>query len=105
MDLEQEMQDLSDSASLFEVNLPEYKLLRQSRREIKMLKTLWDYIFIGIYCAMQELCILYTVYCIVASEKKTLYEDISVGPSSFGNQLFVRPTRSDLCRIYGLVLK
>ena len=47
MDLEQEMQDLSDSASLFEVNLPEYKLLRQSRREIKMLKTLWDYIFIG----------------------------------------------------------
>lgn len=36
--LEQEMQQLQESASLFEVNVPDFKLLRQCRRELRMLK-------------------------------------------------------------------
>ena len=35
-----------DSAVLFEVQVPEFRLLQQCRREIKMLKQLWDYIFL-----------------------------------------------------------
>ena len=35
-----------DSAVLFEVQVPEFNLLQQCRREIKMLKALWDYIFL-----------------------------------------------------------
>ena len=37
------MQTLLESASLFEVNVPDYKQLKQCRKEIVMLKTLWDY--------------------------------------------------------------
>lgn len=40
------MASLLESASLFEVNVPEFKQLRQCRRELTLLKTLWDYIFI-----------------------------------------------------------
>jgi len=40
------MAALLESASLFEVNIPEFKQLRQCRRELNLLKTLWDYIFI-----------------------------------------------------------
>lgn len=37
---------IQDSAALFEVSVPEFKMLQQCRREIKMLKQLWDYIFL-----------------------------------------------------------
>ena len=37
-EMEQEMSDLGDSASLFEVNMPEYKQLKQCRKEVKLLK-------------------------------------------------------------------
>lgn len=43
--MERVMTSLIESASLFEVNVPEYKQLRQCRRELVMLKILWDYIF------------------------------------------------------------
>lgn len=36
--LEHEMAAINESGSLFEVNVPEFKLLRQCRRELKMLK-------------------------------------------------------------------
>ncbi len=36
--LEGEMASIYDSGSLFEVNVPEFKLLRQCRKELKMLK-------------------------------------------------------------------
>lgn len=36
--LEGDMSAINDSGSLFEVNVPEFKLLRQCRRELKMLK-------------------------------------------------------------------
>ena len=37
-DMEVEMKDLADSASLFEVNMPEFKQLKGCRREVKLLK-------------------------------------------------------------------
>ena len=36
------MKVLADSASLFEVNVPEFKQLKQCRKEVKLLKTCWD---------------------------------------------------------------
>ena len=41
--MEREMTTLADSASLFEVNIPDFKQLKQCRKEIALLKTLWDY--------------------------------------------------------------
>jgi dynein heavy chain, axonemal len=37
-EMEIEMRKLQDSASLFEVNMPDFKQLKQCRRELKMLK-------------------------------------------------------------------
>ncbi|KAF6202116.1 hypothetical protein GE061_004514 [Apolygus lucorum] len=45
-EFEDEMSQLQQSASLFELNIPEFKLLKQCRRELKMLKQLWDYVYI-----------------------------------------------------------
>jgi len=42
--MEKEMRQLLESATLFEVNVPDFKQLKQCRKEIKMLKTLWDYV-------------------------------------------------------------
>ena len=38
------MGSLLESAGLFEVNIPDFKQLKQCRKEIRMLKVLWDYI-------------------------------------------------------------
>ena len=43
-EMEREMKSLQESASLFEVNLPEYKQLKTCKRELKILKDLWDMI-------------------------------------------------------------
>uniref|UniRef100_A0A8C5KUF0 Dynein axonemal heavy chain 11 n=1 Tax=Jaculus jaculus TaxID=51337 RepID=A0A8C5KUF0_JACJA len=40
--LEKEMEQMQDSARLFEAVLPEYKQMRQCRREVRLLKGLWD---------------------------------------------------------------
>lgn len=42
--LEEEMGQMQDCARLFEVALPEYKQMKQCRREIWLLKGLWDVI-------------------------------------------------------------
>lgn len=42
--LERQMKDIQDSGSLFEVLVPEFKQLKQCRKELKMLKQLWDYV-------------------------------------------------------------
>lgn len=42
--MEGQMTSLQDSASLFEVNVPEYKQLKACRREVRLLKALWDLI-------------------------------------------------------------
>ena len=44
--MEKEMASILDSASLFEVNVPDYKQLKQCRKELCMLKLLWDYVSI-----------------------------------------------------------
>ncbi|XP_045488493.1 dynein beta chain, ciliary [Pieris rapae] len=44
--LEEEMKGIQESGSLFEVNVPEFKLLKQCRKELRMLKQLWDYVYI-----------------------------------------------------------
>ena len=41
--MEKEMTTLAQSAGLFEVNVPDFKQLKQCRKEIVLLKTLWDY--------------------------------------------------------------
>lgn len=45
-DYEKQLTDLEESSSLFEVNLPEFKAVRQVRKELRQLKHLWDYIYI-----------------------------------------------------------
>lgn len=40
------MYALSESASLFEVNVPDYKQLKACRKEIVLLKELWDMILL-----------------------------------------------------------
>ena len=42
--LEQKVVELSKSASLFEVQLPDYRQVKVCRRELKLVKQLWDYI-------------------------------------------------------------
>ncbi len=44
--MEAEMASLLESAGLFEVNVPEYKQLKTCRKEIALLKTLWDHTYI-----------------------------------------------------------
>lgn len=39
--LECEMAEIQESGSLFEVNIPEFKLLKQCRKELRMLKVSW----------------------------------------------------------------
>lgn len=36
--LEDDMKGIQESGSLFEVNVPEFKLLKQCRKELRMLK-------------------------------------------------------------------
>ncbi|KAK6645275.1 hypothetical protein RUM43_001551 [Polyplax serrata] len=47
---EDEMKKIQESASLFEVNVPEFKPIKQCRKEMKMLKQLWDYVNIVQSC-------------------------------------------------------
>ncbi|MPC52197.1 Dynein beta chain, ciliary [Portunus trituberculatus] len=42
--LEEEMHQLQDSAVLFEVVIPEFKYMKACRKELRMLKQLWDHI-------------------------------------------------------------
>ena len=44
--MEQEMKQLQEAAALFEVNVPDFKQLKMCRREIGLLKGLWDMIMI-----------------------------------------------------------
>ncbi|XP_053322781.1 dynein axonemal heavy chain 11 [Spea bombifrons] len=43
--LEEELQEIQESADLFEVAVPDYKQMKKCRTEIKLLKELWDIIF------------------------------------------------------------
>ena len=45
-ELEAQVKELQSEAGLFEVTVPKFPLIAQCRRENKMLKQLWDYIFL-----------------------------------------------------------
>lgn len=48
--LEEEMRGIQESGSLFEVNVPEFKLLKQCRKELRMLKvTFFNYKYVFYY--------------------------------------------------------
>ncbi|XP_057668614.1 dynein beta chain, ciliary [Diorhabda carinulata] len=47
---EKNMKDIQESGFLFEVNVPEFKILKQCRRDLRLLKQLWDYIYIVHTC-------------------------------------------------------
>lgn len=44
------MEDLATSAALFEVLVPEYKQLKMCRKELRLLKELWD--MVTLVCAV-----------------------------------------------------
>jgi dynein heavy chain len=37
------MAELDESSRLFEVQIPDFKQIKQCRKDVKMLNTLWDY--------------------------------------------------------------
>lgn len=49
-ELEQNMQDQAEQGNLFELTLPEFKQLKASRKEIRQLKQLWDFVNIVRSC-------------------------------------------------------
>ncbi|KAM4689042.1 dynein axonemal heavy chain 11 [Discoglossus pictus] len=51
--LEQEMIHMQESANLFEVAVPDYKQIKKCRKEIKLLKELWDIIF-NVRCSIDD---------------------------------------------------
>lgn len=50
MDFESEIQNMAKQAELFELSVPEYKHITQTRKELKQLKQLWDYVLIARSC-------------------------------------------------------
>jgi len=44
--METEMSNLDQACQLFEVQMPEFKQINQCRKDIKLLKTLWDHVMI-----------------------------------------------------------
>ena len=77
--MEEEMNALSESAGLFEVNFPDYKQLRACRREVFLLKQLWDMIEV--------------VLSSIEEWKDTLWADINVENMEMECKRFVKEIR------------
>lgn len=77
--MEEEMNALSESAGLFEVNFPDYKQLRACRREVFLLKQLWDMIEV--------------VLSSIDEWKDTLWADINVENMEMECKRFVKEIR------------
>lgn len=61
--LESEMKDIQKSGSLFEVNIPEFKVLKQCRKELRMLKVSQKlYFLFFIFCILWNVNVFYTVF-------------------------------------------
>ena len=73
------MNALSESAGLFEVNFPDYKQLRACRREVSLLKQLWDMIEV--------------VLSSIDEWKFTLWADINVENMEMECKRFVKEIR------------
>ncbi|GAB1599188.1 dynein beta chain, ciliary [Argonauta hians] len=77
--MELEMISLQESASLFEVSIPDFKQLKQCRKELCLLKNLWDYITI--------------IQSSIEHWKTTLWLDIDVDQMDIDCKLFSKDIR------------
>ncbi|XP_052825334.1 dynein beta chain, ciliary isoform X1 [Octopus bimaculoides] len=77
--MEKEMESLQISAALFEVNIPDFKQLKQCRRDLRLLKHLWDYIEIVCSCISEWKC--------------TLWVDINVDHMDMACKIFAKDIR------------
>eukprot|EP00050_Salpingoeca_kvevrii_P003770 m.233351 g.233351 ORF g.233351 m.233351 type:complete len:4592 (-) comp10879_c0_seq1:411-14186(-) len=80
MRMEEEMDALAESAVLFSVKLPEYKQLRLCRRELGLLKTLWD--------------LIYLVRAEFRSWQTTLWKEVNVETMDATCKRFLKDIRS-----------
>ena len=71
---------LQESAGLFEVSIPDFKQLKQCRKEIVLLKVLWDYVFI--------------VRTSIDDWKTTLWAEINVEQMEMDCKKFAKDIRS-----------
>lgn len=55
--MEKEVAELQESTNLFDVTIPDYRDIKSCRREITVLKELWD-----IVVFVQVSCLIYTIY-------------------------------------------
>ena len=78
--MEAEMKSLREAAGLFEVSVPEFKQLQTCRREIKLLKVLWDMIML--------------VQSTFSDWNTTLWKDINVENMEMECKKFVKDIRS-----------
>ena len=74
------MGSLREAAALFEVNVPEFKQLKACRREIALLKSLWDMIML--------------VKSSFSDWNTTLWKDINVEQMEIECKKFVKDIRS-----------
>ena len=78
--MEAEMKTLKQGAGLFEVSVPEFKQLQTCRREIRLLKTLWDMIIL--------------IQSSFTDWNTTLWKDINVENMEMECKKFVKDIRS-----------
>ncbi|XP_071954573.1 dynein beta chain, ciliary-like [Antedon mediterranea] len=79
-EMETQMASLQASASLFEVNVPDYRQLKVCRKEVCMLKTLWDMIIL--------------VRSSIDDWKTTLWQEINVEQMEMDCKKFAKDIRS-----------
>lgn len=72
---ENELERLMKSSALFEVTFPDFKLIKQCRKDIKLLKQLWDYVSL-VQFSMDDW-------------KSTRWGDINVEQSSFDQSTLI----------------
>lgn len=77
--MEAEMSAIQESADLFEVNFPDFKQLKACRREVCMLKNLWDMITLVLSC--------------INDWKTTSWSDINVEAMEMDCKKFVKDIR------------
>ena len=79
-EMEKEMKYIHEAAQLFEVNTSDYKQLKACRKDVVMLKQLWDMIFL--------------VESSFESWKTTLWKDINVEQMDMDCKKFVKDIRA-----------
>ena len=80
LEMEQECEQLQESSTLFEVNTPDYKQLKACRREVIMLKQLWDTVDLVCSC--------------IDDWKTTLWQDINVETMDIELKKFMKDIRT-----------